>query len=127
MTVMEKKDDEAIMVPDEALIAQAEQEDIDYSRAARDADKQATMPAPFTMHQCHMGYRSWWSRNAAWCALSFNGVLSLVVLNGILSILVVNGFASILSLNSVFSIASMNCAFCIACEGKTFCIGEGWS
>lgn len=123
----EEAGEEQVLVPDDALLAQAAQEDVDYSKVAREAEEQAATPAPFTMHQCHMGYRSWWSRNAAWCALSFNGVLGIVVLNGIFSILVVNGFASIFSLNSVFSIGSMNCAFCIGCQGTTFCVGKGFA
>lgn len=128
MTVTEKKDehDVVVVVPDEELLQEAEKEDYDYSRAAKEAEERRQMPAPFTWAQCFAGYRSWYSRNAAWSVLTVNGVVSLIALNALFSILVVNGFASILCLNSVFSIASMNCAFCIGCEGTTFCIGEGF-
>lgn len=128
MTVKEKKDEEAnvnSIVPDEKLLLEAEQEDLDYSRVAHEADVLAQSPVPFTWHQCTLGYKSWYCRNAAFSALTCNGVLSFLTLNGLFCLVCINGFASILSLNSVFSIASMNCVFCIGCEGEVFCLGKG--
>ena len=112
MTVADDEDQKPNNIEkDETLLQEAQEQDVSY--LAQQAEQQPANAFGFSWDACYVGYQSWYSKNAAWSALSFNAVLSVVSLNAVLCFLVINGFGSILSINSAFSIASANCAFCI--------------
>jgi len=77
------------------------------------------------------GYKSAYSKNAAYSVLSANAflgflgcniLLTLVGFNSLLSIASVNCALSVLSCNSFASILSVNSAFAIGCNGQSFAV-----